>query len=161
MAFSNSFYGFKNIVRSITGELNSTFASKFSNKILASYTHIQDTRTSLSSLFPFVDIWKDGDQYMSFGYELFSFNNNVVNNTLSFTDNLTVNLNKHTLTAGIAFDRLFFLNSYIREGTSYYRYNSVNDFLTGANPIGFGLTYGYNGNDAPGSQITFGLGSIH
>lgn len=161
MAFSNSFYGFKNIVRSITGELNSTFASKFSNKILASYTHIQDTRTSLSSLFPFVDIWKDGDQYMSFGYELFSFNNNVVNNTLSFTDNLTVNLNKHTLTAGIAFDRLFFLNSYIREGTSYYRYNSVNDFLTGANPIGFGLTYGYNGNDAPGSQITFGLGSLY
>ena len=52
MAFSNAFYGFKNTVRSITGELNSTFASKFSNKLLASYTHIQDTRTSPSSLSP-------------------------------------------------------------------------------------------------------------
>ena len=168
MAFSNAFYGFKNTVRSITGELNSTFASQFSNKLLVSYTHIQDTRTSPSSPFPFVDIWEgyinpttQGDQYMSFGYELFSYNNNVVNNTLSFADNLTINLNKHTVTGGISFDRLFFLNSYIREGTSYYRYGSVNDFITGADPIGFGVTYGYNGNDAPGSQVTFGLGALY
>ncbi len=161
MAFSNSFYGFKNTVRSVTGELNSTFGSIFSNKLLASYTYIQDTRTSPSTPFPFVDIWEGGDQYMSFGYELFSYNNNVVNKTLSFTDNLTINLDQHTLTAGIAFDRLFFLNSYIREGTSYYRYNSVNDFLTNADPIGFGVTYGYNGNDAPGSQVTFGIGALY
>ena len=72
LAFSNAFYGFKNTVRSFTGELNSNFGAKFSNKFLASYTFIEDTRTSNSELFPFVDIWKDGDQYMSFGYELFS-----------------------------------------------------------------------------------------
>ena len=161
LAFSNAFYGFKNTVRSITGELNSTFGTKISNKLLASYTYIQDTRTSPSSLFPFVDIWEGGDQYMSFGYELFSYNNNVVNKTLSITDNVTINLNKHTLTAGASFDRLFFLNSYIREGTSYYRYNSVDDFINGANPIGFGVTYGYNGNDAPGADATFGLGAIY
>ena len=161
LAFSNAFYGFKNIVRSITGELNSTFGTKISNKFLASYTYIQDTRTSPSSLFPFVDIWEGGDQYMSFGYELFSYNNNVVNKTLSITDNVTINLNKHTLTLGASFDRLFFLNSYIREGTSYYRYNSVDDFINGADPTGFGVTYGYNGNDAPGADATFGLGAIY
>lgn len=157
LAFSNSFYGFKNTVRSITGELNSTFSPKISNKFLASYTFIQDTRTSNSALFPFVDIWKDGDQYMSFGYELFSYNNDVTNKTLSITDNLTVNLNKHTLTAGVSYDRLFFRNSYIREGTSYYRYASVDDFINGADPIGFGVTYGYNGVDAPGAEATFGF----
>lgn len=161
LAFSKAFYGFKNTVRSITGELNSTFATRFSNKLLASYTHIQDTRTSPSSPFPFVDIWEGGDQYMSFGYELFTYNNNVVNNTLSITDNLTINLNSHTLTAGVSFDRLFFLNSYIREGTSYYRYNSVDDFINGADPIGFGVTYGYNGVDAPGAKATFGLGAFY
>ncbi len=161
LAFSNAFYGFKNTVRSITGELNSSFSPNISNKLLASYTYIQDTRTSPSSLFPFVDIWEGGDQYMSFGYELFSYNNNVVNKTLSITDNVTINLNKHTLTLGASFDRLFFLNSYIREGTSYYRYNSVDDFINGADPIGFGVTYGYNGNDAPGADATFGLGSIY
>ncbi len=161
LAFSNSFYGFKNTVRSITGELNSTFGSRFSNKLLTSYTFIQDTRTSNSSLFPFVDIWEGGDQYMSFGYELFSFNNDVTNKTLSFTDNFTVNLNRHTLTVGAAFDRLFFRNSYIREGTSYYRYGSVDDFINGADPIGFGVTYGYNGVDAPGAVATFGMGAAY
>lgn len=168
MSFSNSFYGFKNSVRSFTGELNSNFTSKISNKFLASFTSIQDTRTSPSSLFPFVDIWtgyntnlRGGDQYMSFGYELFSYNNDVQNKTISFTDNVTLNLNKHTVTAGIAFDRLWFRNSYIREGTSYYRYASVDDFINQADPIGFGLTYGYNGVEAPGAEATFGLGSVY
>jgi len=161
MAFSNAFYGFKNTVRSITSELNSTFATKISNKFLASYTFIQDTRTSNSDLFPFVDIWVGGDQYMAFGYELFTFNNDVTQKTLTIVDNLTINLNKHTVTAGISFDRLGFRNSYIREGTSYYRYGSVNDFLTGANPTGFGVTYGYQGEDAPGAYATFGFASLY
>ncbi len=161
LAFSNAFYGFKNTVRSITGELNSSFGARISNKLLASYTFIQDTRTSNSDLFPFVDIYKDGDQYMSFGYELFSFNNDVTNKTLSITDNLTVNLNRHTLTAGLSFDRLFFRNSYIREGTSYYRYASMDDFIFGNDPIGFGVTYGYNGVDAPGAIGTFGFAAAY
>ncbi|MRR22210.1 TonB-dependent receptor [bacterium] len=161
LAFSNAFYGFKNTVRSMTGELNSSFSPKISNKFLASYTFIQDTRTSNSDIFPFVDIWQGGDQYMSFGYELFSFNNDVTNKTLTITNNLTVNLNKHTLTLGVSFDRLFFRNSYIREGTSYYRYASVDDFLNNRAPSGFGVTYGYNGVDAPGAVATFGFGAAY
>lgn len=161
LVFSKSFYGFKNLVRSFTGELNSKFGPRISNKLLASYTFIKDTRTSPSELFPFVDIWQGGDQYMSFGHELFSFNNDVQNKTLSFTNNLTINLNNHTVTAGIAFDHLWFRNSFIREGTSYYRYPSVDAFMTGADPSGFGVTYGYNGVDAPGAEATFGLGALY
>lgn len=161
LAFSKAFYGFKNTVRSLTGELNSNFGAKISNKFLASYTFIQDTRTSPSELFPFVDIWQGGDQYMSFGYELFTYNNDVQNKTLSFTDNVTLNLNRHSITAGVAFDRLWFRNSYIREGTSYYRYPSVDAFINGEDPSGFGITYGYNGEEAPGAEATFGLGSVY
>lgn len=168
MAFSNSFYGFKNTVRSFTGELNSSFASNISNKFLGSYTFIQDTRTSPSSPFPFVDIWEgyvdpdnQGDQYMSFGYELFTYNNDVTNKTLSIVNNTTIRVNDHTFIVGASFDRLFFRNSYIREGTSYYRYGSVDDFINGADPIGFGVTYGYDGEDAPGAEVTFGLGAIY
>lgn len=161
MAFSNSFYGFKNTVRSITGEVNSIFTPSISNKFLTSYTFIQDTRTSPSSLFPFVDIWQNNDSYISFGYELFTYNNDVTNKTFSIVNNTTINLNQHTITAGVSFDRLFFRNSYIREGTSYYRYASVDDFINQANPIGFGITYGYNGNDAPGAEVTFGLGALY
>ena len=161
ISFSNSNYSFTNYVRSLTGELNSNFSSTLNNKLLASYTHIQDTRSSGSSPFPFVDIYKDGAQYMSFGYELFSYNNDVVNNTFNITNNLTFNLGNHQLLAGISFDRLYFLNSYLRYAQSYYRYASMDDFFNDARPNAFGLTYGYNGNDAPGSELTFGLGAAY
>ena len=167
VSFANSFYKLVDIVGSITAELNSTFNSKFSNKLLASYTHIQDKRGSNSSLFPFVDVWANlnsvNDDYMSFGYELFSYNNNVVNNTLNVTDNLSYNIGKHTFTGGISFDRYYFLNSYLREGSSYYHYDSMADFMNASNvqPTAFGYTYGYNGNDAPGQELTFGLGAAY
>jgi hypothetical protein len=161
IAFQNAFYGFENTVRSFTGELNSRFSNNISNKFLVSYTHIQDKRTSDSDPFPFVDIWEGGDQYMSFGYELFSYNNTVVNNTLSFINNLTVSLGEHTITGGLSFDRLYFRNNYMRAGTSYYRYRSVDDFINDATPAAFGIVYGYNGEEAPGVDLTFGMGAMY
>lgn len=159
--FQNSWYGFENTVRSITGELNSTFSPKVSNKFLVSYTAVKDERTSDSDVFPFVDIYKDGDQYMSFGYELFTYNNLVKNNTLSIVDNVSINLNKHTLTAGVSYDYMYFFNSYMREATQYYRYNSMEDFMNNAAPNAFAVTYGYGGNDAPGSELGFGMAAAY
>ena len=161
IAFQNSFYGFKNTVRSLAAELNSSISNNLRNKLLVSYTSIKDTRTSNSDVFPFVDILSGGDQYMSFGYELFSFNNEVKNNTLSIINNLTYSLGNHTLTGGVAYDQMYFKNAYMREATSYYRYNSIDDFITNAAPVGFGITYGYGGNDAPGVELSFGLGALY
>lgn len=162
IAFSNSFYTSENAVDAFAAELNSTFGSKFSNKLIVSYTATTDPeRKSNSDLFPFVDIYKDGDPYMSFGYELFTFNNRVENNTFSIADNLSINLNKHTLTAGISYDNIYVNNSYIREGTSYYRYNSLDDFMSDKKPIAFGVTYGYGGVDPKGVEMSFGLGSLY
>jgi hypothetical protein len=36
-------------------------------------------------------------------------------------------------------------NSYMRNGTGYYRYASIDDFLNQAAPRDFALTYGYDG----------------
>ncbi len=162
ISFSNAFYGNENAIDAFAGELNSTFGTRFSNKFLVSYTKTMDPRrTSNSDIFPFVDIYKDGDPYMSFGYELFTYRNQVLNNTFSVVNNLSINLDKHTLTAGIAYDNIFVNNSYIREGTSYYRYASLDDFINNAKPIGFGVTYGYNGADPKGVEMSFGLGSLY
>jgi len=165
MAFSNSNYKFKNVVTSVTAELNSAFSSKLSNKFLATYTHIQDTRQALGTPFPFVDIY-DGattgsKQYMSFGTELFTPNNNVVNNVLSFIDNVSYTLDKHYFTVGASFDKQYFLNSYLRAPYGYYRYASMDAFKNNAKPTIYGLTYGYNGNDAPGAELNFGMGGLY
>lgn len=161
MAFSNSNYKMEDIVTSLTGELNTTFTSNLSNKLLATYTHIQDKRQPLGTPFPFVDIYNGGKQYMSFGTELFTPNNNVVNNVLSFIDNVSLTMNNHYLTMGASFEKQYFLNSYLRYPYGYYRYASMADFMNNAKPTAYSLTYGYNGNDAPGADLNFGMGGVY
>jgi hypothetical protein len=161
MAFSNSNYKMRNVVTSATGELNSTFSPKVSNKLLATYTHIRDMRTELGNPFPFVDIYKDGRQYMSFGTELFTPHNNVVNDVLSFVNNVNISFNNHYITAGASFERQYFLNNYLRYAYGYYRYNSMEDFMNNAKPVMYALTYGYNGKEAPGADLAFGMGGVY
>jgi len=182
ITFENGNYGFENSVRSITAELNSYINPSLSNQLLATYSKIQDKRTSPSDqLFPFVDIWDGGGfiedvegnmvknkgsmNYISFGTELFTYNNDVINNNYSIINNLNYVEGKHNITMGAAFELQNFGNSYTRMGTSYYRYASVADFLsTGtANevaPTMFGLTYPYAGKDTY-STVNFGLASLY
>lgn len=158
MAFSNSWYGNVNEIHGFAGELNSRFGDNISNKLMVTYTGSKDPmRTSPSAEFPFVDILKDGGYYMSFGYELFSYHNQVVNNTLSISDDFTYNLGNHTLVAGLRYDNIYVNNGYFREGTSYYRYASMEDFMNNAKPIGFGVTYGWDGKELKGVEMNFGL----
>lgn len=162
MAYDKSNYSFLNTVGSITGELNSVFSTSSANKLLVTYTKIRDTRSTAGELFPFVDIYKDGDPYMSFGTELFSYENDVKNNVLTFTDNLNYYLGKHTITVGASYDQLYFGNSYKRYGTSYYRYASMADFMNPeANPTTYGLTYPYEGAGSGYAELHFGYGSLY
>jgi hypothetical protein len=166
IAFTGSNYIMTNTVRSITAELNSIISPKISNKLLASYTYINDKRHSpldgtAGENFPFIDIYKNGQQYMSLGYELFSKGNNVVNQIVNVTDNMSFYLGKHTITAGLSFDYLYFMNSYLRYATGYYRYASMEDFMNNAAPIAYGLTYGYNGIPAPGADLSFGYAAAY
>ena len=162
LAYENSNYGFQNSVRSIAAELNSIFNGKFSNQFLATYTFIEDTRTSKSSDFPFVDIWKDKDNYISLGYELFSYNNNVKNTVFNVIDNFTYYAGKHTILGGVSYEQMYFANSFLRYGTSYYRFNSVEDFLNKALPTAYAYTYSLQpGVSAPASDLTFGQASAY
>lgn len=156
MAYENANYGFEDIVSSWTLDFKSKLGKNANNQFLATYTNIETNRTSGSTPFPFVDIQDgSGDQYISFGYELFSWKNEVKNKVITFTDNFSYTIGNHNLTAGASFDYLYFGNSFLRYGTGYYRFNSVNDFLTGAAPNAFALTYGYNGTD-PIADLEFG-----
>jgi len=163
MAFSNSIYSMDNIVNSFSMDLNSRFSNKLSNQLLVTYSKIQDARGSNSSPFPFIDIMKgvttSGSQilepYISAGYELFTWNNAVNNNTFTAIDNLTYYLDNHKITGGISFEHQLANNSYMRNGTGYYRYASVEDFLNQAAPRDFALTYGYDGEKNPNAEVAF------
>ncbi|MGN0068555.1 MAG: carboxypeptidase regulatory-like domain-containing protein [Prevotella sp.] len=158
MAFANSMYSLKNLVHSFSLDLNSRITSSLSNQFLATFSKLDDVRDSNSSEFPFIDI-HDGTgnttQYMALGYELFTWNNAVHNTIFNVKDDVTYYMGKHKITGGLSYEYQMADNQYMRNGTGYYRYKSVDDFLNGATPEVVCLTYGYGGESSPAARVAF------
>lgn len=145
MAYTGS--NFKNNVQVKSGvvELNSNFGSKITNQLIGSYTDNQLARIPNSTA-SFVDIMRDANNvYISFGTDLFSYQNSISDKALNIADNVTINLGQHTVTAGASYENLQFANSFTSgAGPSYYRYASLADFMNNAAPIQFTVAYDPN-----------------
>jgi len=155
MSFANSMYSMENIVHSFSLDLNSRFTDNLSNQFIATYTKADDVRGSNSAEFPFIDILKDDQIYMALGYELFTWNNGVHNTTFNIKDDVTYYLGAHKFTAGVVYEYQMADNAYMRNGTGYYRYRSLNDFLNGETPEVVCLTYGYGGETNPAARVQY------
>lgn len=172
MAFESTMYSAANTVNSVAVELNSRFRSNLTNQFLATYSKINSVREANSpSEFPMIDIGDGAGtsstyvNYISAGYELFSYNNGVKNDNINIFNNLSYTLGRHNLLFGASYEMQKFGNSYQRQGTSYYRYASVEDFLkTGTAdevaPIMYGLTYVYPGMN-PYATAVYNLPSVY
>lgn len=174
MSYSGSMYALNNSVMSVSADLNSRFGANMSNQLLFTYSYIDDKRDPNCSNFPFVDIMagyeadatgkvtsQTLEPYISFGTELFSYNNRVQNKIFTLTDNFTYYLGAHKITAGFNFEHQLANNSYMRGGTGYYRYRSLDDFFNGAAPETVTLAYGYNGEKNPTAEVKFAQYGIY
>ena len=162
MSFANSMYAIDNSVHSVSLDLNSRITDNLSNQFLATFSKLDDTRSTGSSEFPFIDIMDgSGQNYMALGYELFSWNNAVHNTIANVRDDLTWYLGNHKVTGGLRYEYQMADNAYMRNGTGYYRYSSLDDFLNGAAPEIVNLTYGYNGEKNPAARVRFSQASIY
>lgn len=160
MSFANSMYSMENKVSSFSLDLNSRFSNNLSNQLLVTYSKHDDVRGTNSSEFPFIDIMGgdigDPDNtYMALGYELFTWNNGVHNKVWNIKDDVTYYLGNHKILAGLNYEHQMADNSYMRNGTGYYRYNSLSDFLNGAAPAIVNLTYGYDGETNPAARVQY------
>jgi hypothetical protein len=164
MSFANSMYAIDNLVHSFSLDLNSRLSESLSNQFLATYSKLDDIRATNSDEFPFIDIL-DGTgttgNYMALGYELFTWNNAVHNTIWNIKDDVTYYTGKHKITAGLSYEHQLADNQYMRNGTGYYRYSSLDDFLNGATPEVVCLTYGYNGESSPAARVQFGKAGIY
>jgi hypothetical protein len=145
---------------SLAAELNSQLGGRISNTFRATYTYQNDSRQSDSQIFPFVDILDGttpatsanvGIPFASFGYEPFTFGNLRKVKMWSVVDNLTWTSGKHNWTVGGQYDESETINGFQRFGTSYYTFASWSDFVNGAKPKDFGITYSL----APGFTQAF------
>lgn len=158
MAFSNSFYIKYYSLATYSLDINSRLSDKLHNELLITTSHIDDERYSPSEPFPFIDILKPDTSgapqaYMSLGYEPFSWNNCVSNHGATVKDDLIYYAGKHKLTAGLSIEYQRVIDAYMRNGTGYYRYESLSDFLEGAAPQTVCLTYGYDGKAEPSARV--------
>ena len=165
--FSNNMYSQMNNVISAAVELNSRFSEMVSNQVIATYTNINDQRGSNSKVFPHIDImtgdYSSGNfiPFTSLGYELFTYNNGVLNNNINVADNVTIQAGNHKVVAGASWEYMSAGNSYMRNGAGYYRFASVDDFLNANTPLSFAITYGYDGDLNPKGWVTYHKASIY
>ena len=165
-SFANSMYGMDNLVHSFSFDLNSRLTDNLSNQFLATLSKLDDVRTTNSSEFPFIDITMldaegNRDNYMALGYELFTWNNAVHNTIWNLRDDVTWYYGNHKIMGGLSFEHQMADNQYMRNGTGYYRYNSVDDFINGAAPEVVCLTYGYGSETKPAARVQFNKAGIY
>ncbi len=140
--YKNSGYFQERNFSSLAAELNSNFGGgKFLNTFRATYSFQDEPRSTGGKTFPFVDILKDGRPYTSFGTELFSYGNLREVSTITLTDDITFTVGINNFTAGINYEYNDTKNGFQRFGTSFYVFNSWNDFITGQRPKDFGITF--------------------
>jgi hypothetical protein len=143
LAFSGTNFKNNTKVKSAVAELNSSFTNRISNQLIGSFTHVQPVRIPNTTA-AFVDIMNGSNVYTSFGTDLFSYDNRIDDKSYNIADNVTINLGKHTVTAGVSYDYMAFENAFSDYGgPSYYRFASLQDFLDNKNPTIFAVTYGF------------------
>ncbi|WP_027000965.1 TonB-dependent receptor [Eisenibacter elegans] len=166
MHFRNSNYTLDQATTSIVAELNSVLSNRVSNSLNIGYTiYRQERGIPGGQDFPFIEVVEGTQYYTALGNELFSVANILGNNTLNITNNTTVFLNKHTVTAGFNVEYMTFENAFNRFFNSVYRYGSYNDFVEAVirqnpnvQPIGFiqGFAFGSDPNRPAVDETAFG-----
>ena len=152
MWYQNSGYYQETNFSSLSAELNSSFMDgKYLNTLRYTNSYQDEPRSTKGSLFPFVDILKDGKPYASFGTELFSYGNLRQVKTTTITDDISWTLGKNNLTLGAQYETNDTKNGFMRFGSSFYVFNSWNDFVTAQKPLDFGLTF----SNTPGYAQAF------
>jgi hypothetical protein len=162
-------YVINNDIYSGVAELNSIFGSRYSNKLLVSFTANRDYRGSTGGIFPLVDILdapvvNGGRNYLSFGYEPFTPNNELSTDTWQITNNFTAYYDGHTITAGVNFESFKFTNGFTPFYFGQYIFNSLDDFYAASdgflsnNPANVPLErYQLTYSALPNAEIPFAI----
>jgi hypothetical protein len=131
--FRNSNYQVLENIRSIVGEINSQIGSNMSNNLIVGYTFQDESRRSLGTVFPMVDILRENTVYTTFGFEPFTPNNELRYSTWQLQNNFNIYKGNHTYTLGLSLEYYQSENVFFPGSQSAYVYNSLEDFYTDAN----------------------------
>ena len=139
--FYNNGFQFPTTTNSTSAELKSLVGKNASNKMLVTYTDVNDDRGPLGQAFPRVRI-NDGSGAIVFGPDNSSTANLLTQKNWSFYDEFKVTLGKHALKFGVDYEYNDVFNTFIQNTFGNYTYANLNDFLTNARPQNY--QYGFS-----------------
>ena len=134
----DQFYEFNSTVNSTVGQLNSTFG-RMANEARVTYQRIRDVRKNRNEPFPQVNIRMGGGQDVRFGTEQFSARNQLDQDIVEISNDLTVVRGQHQWTFGTHNELFKFYNLFIRDNFGTYDFNSIDLFEQGR-----GQSYDYS-----------------
>ena len=118
---------------SVVAELNSRISDKMFNEFRVGYTRVHDGRDAMSGeLYPYVEIQKmrDGENTSVYvGTDPFAIMNDLVQNTITLTDNFSYYANSHTITIGTHNEIFNSSCLYMANALGAYTYATLDDFL--------------------------------
>jgi hypothetical protein len=134
MPFFGSGYRINNNLKIYIAELNTRFSNKASNKLQIGYTRERDFRSpqTSSDTFPLVDILNAGNIYTTFGYEPYTYNNQLFMDSYQFTDIFTFYKAAHEITIGSQNSYKKYQNAFAPDYNGGYQFSSLDAFLSGA-----------------------------
>ena len=125
--FNNSSYDRVNTTHSLVAELNSRPADNISNEFRATAVLVDESR---STPYAAPTIYTTGDNtVLDLGTHYCSYINKILTNTYTLTDNLTVALGNHTITAGTHNELYSFANAYRTYATGQFNFSAMADYF--------------------------------
>lgn len=140
--FLNGAINFESITNSTALEFSSKIGSNMSNNLVVGYTTVNDDRGVAGNPFPSVQIFDSSGASIFFGSEPFSTANLLEQKVLTIADNFEIYSGRHTITIGTNNEFSSAYNVFFGNNFGAYRYNNLDDFLTGA--PGNRYRYGYS-----------------
>lgn len=135
MPFTSSGYRINNDLQVWIAELNTRFGNSASNKLQVGYTRERDFRSakSPSNTFPLVDILNGSGNIMTtFGYEPYTYNNQLDMDSYQLTDIFTFYKGAHEITVGSQNSYKKYQNAFAPIWNGEYQFASLDQFLSGA-----------------------------
>lgn len=118
---------------SVVAELNSRISQQMFNEFRVGYTRVHDGRDAMSGeKYPYVNILKmrDGENTSVYiGTDPFAIMNDLVQNTITLTDNFTYYTDSHAITIGTHNEIFNSSCLYMANALGAYTYATLDDFL--------------------------------
>ena len=130
LRFNGEGYTSLSDTHSLVAELNSRLSDKMFNEVRVGYTRVHDGRDAMSgNHYPYVEIAGDNGSKVRIGTDPNSVMNNLMQNTITLTDNFSYYINAHTITIGTHNEIFNSSCIYMANAMGSYTYKSLDDFL--------------------------------